>query len=322
MKTYFYLSPSGDGWRNLALDEWFLDHLQPEERILYLYRNENAVIIGRNQNPWKECDLSAMEADGVQLVRRITGGGAVFHDPGNVNFSFITGEAHYDTDGQFEVIRQAVASFGIPCEHSGRNDLLAEGRKFSGNAFCGRGEMRQHHGTLLIASDLTRLTRYLTVDPRKIRSKGIESVRSRVCNLSEFTPDVTPEAMIRALRASCEAVFGPCEDYVFPEEAAEQGKAYYEKHASREWRLGQTMAFDMELDPRFPWGGVTVQFSVAQGVVTAVQVYTDALDPELPEELTRRLTGCAFEREALCAALAGEDPRLADLREYLRSEPI
>ena len=100
MANYVFRAPTGDGWDNLARDEWFLDHLRPEDWILYFYVNENAVIIGRNQNPWRECNLTAMERDGVQLVRRITGGGAVFHDRGNLNFSFITGADRYDVEAQ------------------------------------------------------------------------------------------------------------------------------------------------------------------------------------------------------------------------------
>ena len=123
MATYFYVSPSRDGWRNLATDEWLIDHLAPDDLILYFYINQNAVIIGKNQNPWKECDIPAMDRDGVQLVRRITGGGAVFHDEGNLNFSFIAGKERYDTDRQFGMILQAVRALGIPAELTGRNDM-------------------------------------------------------------------------------------------------------------------------------------------------------------------------------------------------------
>ena len=111
MKTYWYVSESTDGWQNLAMDEWFLDHLDPEDLVLYFYINRNAVIIGKNQNPWKECDLAAMERDQVQLVRRITGGGAVYHDSGNLNFSFIAGSGRYDVQRQLNLIcRQCVPS--------------------------------------------------------------------------------------------------------------------------------------------------------------------------------------------------------------------
>ena len=212
MANKLYVSPSPDGWRNLGVDEYFLDHLGEEDMLLYFYINTNAVIIGCGQNPWAECRLSAMERDGVQLVRRITGGGAVFHDAGNLNFSFIAGEKIYSVERQLGMILSAVRALGIPCEFSGRNDLLADGRKFSGNAFCARGRVRQHHGTLLLNADLSRLQNYLNVDPRKLQAKGTKSVRSRVCNLSEFVPGLECAQMLEALKAAFRAEYGPYEE--------------------------------------------------------------------------------------------------------------
>ena len=303
MKNYWYVSHSPDGWQNLAMDEWFLDHLQPEDMVLYFYINRNAVIIGKNQNPWKECNLAAMERDQVQLVRRITGGGAVYHDSGNLNFSFIVGEGRYDVQRQLNLILQAVQSFGIPCEFSGRNDLLADGRKFSGNAFCARGPIRQHHGTLLLRSDLGRLQNYLQVDPRKMKAKGVSSVRSRVCNLSEFTEAVTIDAMLAAIRQAYEADYGPVTDVVFTPEQVAQMVPYYEKQSSWQWRLGKTPSFDLELDPRFPWGGVQMLLTLKDGLVAQAEVYSDALDTELAGEVQQRLTGCRFASRSLCDAL-------------------
>ena len=307
MQNYWYVSSSRDGWQNLAMDEWFLDHLKPEDLILYFYVNQNAVIIGKNQNPWKECDLAAMETDGVQLVRRVTGGGAVYHDCGNLNFSFIAGEKRYDLEKQLNLILQAVRSFGIPCDFSGRNDLLADGKKFSGNAFCSRQGIRQHHGTLLIGSDLSRLQNYLQVDPRKLKAKGVESVRSRVCNLSEFTDAVTPESMLAAIRQVFEDEYGAVEDFRPTPEQVAGMVPYYEKQRSWEWRLGKTPAFDLELDTRFPWGGVQLQFTLRNSLVERIDIWSDAMDPELPTEITDRLTGVRFGSRSLCDALMGSE---------------
>ena len=323
MSNYFYVSPSLDGWMNLATDEWFLDHLGPEDMILYFYTNENAVIIGKNQNPWKECDLAAMEADGVQLVRRITGGGAVYHDMGNLNFSFIAGEGIYNVEKQLQVILQAVRSFGIPCDFSGRNDLLADGRKFSGNAFIKRGQMCQHHGTLLLNANLGKLQNYLRPDPRKLQAKGVSSVRSRVCNLQEFTPDVTPDAMIAAIRKAFCEVYGDVEDFnPTPEELAAM-LLYREKQASWDWRLGKTPGFDLELDTRFPWGGVQLLLTAKNSTVTEVSVFSDALDPELPEDVKTRLTGCRFSSKDLSAALMeSEKEALRDLAQFILEQQL
>ena len=128
MKNYFYKSTSNDGWRNLAQDEWFINNMGEDELMLYLYVNENAVIIGKNQNPWKECNLSAMEQDNVQLVRRISGGGAVYHDMGNLNFSFIANKKRYDLEKQMSMILSAVRMMGIDAEATGRNDITVDGK--------------------------------------------------------------------------------------------------------------------------------------------------------------------------------------------------
>lgn len=323
MRNLWYVSTSPDGWQNLAMDEWFLDHLGPEDLLLYFYINKNAVIIGKNQNPWKECDLDTMEQDHVQLVRRITGGGAVYHDQGNLNFSFIAGEGRYDVQRQMNVILQAVRSFGIPCEFSGRNDLLADGKKFSGNAFCARGQLRQHHGTLLLRSDLGRLKNYLQVDPRKLKAKGVSSVRSRVCNLSEFTEAVTIESMLAAIRLAYEAEYGAAEDFVFQPEQVAGVVPYYEKQQSWQWRLGKTPVFDLELDTRFSWGGVQLLLTLREGRVERVDAFSDAMDADLAEDLRTRLTGCRFQSQAMAAALmASEKQPLHDIAAFLLAEKL
>lgn len=309
MKKYLCISHSLDGWRNLAADEWLLDHLEPDAAALYFYVNENAVVIGKNQNPWRECDLGAMERDGVQLVRRVTGGGAVFHDAGNLNFSFIADKALYDERAQLECIVQAVRSFGIDCAFSGRNDLLAGGRKFSGNAFCSRGNNRQHHGTLLVDASLDRLQRYLQPDEKKLRAKGVASVRSRVCNLKEFCPALTADA----LRDAVAEAFGPCEVLV-PDESGDLAR-YEEKHRSWEWRLGKTPRFDLELEERFAWGGVQLLLRLEQGRLAGLDVYSDALDETLPAKLRKKLLGLRLDDAA--AALRGEDPRMNELAAWL-----
>lgn len=323
MANYFYVSRSQDGWRNLAVDEWLLDHLRPEDRILYFYINENAVIIGKNQNPWKECNLAAMEADGVQLVRRITGGGAVFHDAGNLNFSFIAGNELYDTGRQFRMILDAVSSMGIPCELSGRNDMLAGGHKFSGNAFCSRGHNSQHHGTLLIDADLSRLQNYLNVDPRKLKAKGVNSVRSRVCNLRELSPMATVDGMLDALRTAYGETFGPFSEWTPSDAELAEIERYEAHHRSWEWRMGMTPGFDLELDTRFPWGGIQLLLTLRDGRIHGIQTYTDALDTTLPAQLELKLRGVKFGSAAMAEALRFSDnPQILDIAQWLETEKL
>lgn len=323
MKNYFYLSNSPDGWQNLATDEWFLDHMAPDELILYLYINHNAVIIGKNQNPWKECNLSAMDEDGVQLVRRVTGGGAVFHDAGNLNFSFIGGSERYDQDKQFHMILRAIQSLGIPCEFSGRNDLLSDGRKFSGNAFCKRGGNSQHHGTLLVSADMTRLQNYLQVDPRKLQSKGVSSVRSRVCNLTEFRPDLSVPILVSALKQAYRKSYGDYIEWQPAGKEAEEIAGYYQKHSSWDWRVGQTPQFDIELDHRFDWGGIQLLLRLNDGRISSLDIYSDAMDAELPGVLQGLLEGTKFSSQELTEALRfSENPQVQDIARWLAEEKL
>lgn len=319
MANYLYVAASQDGWRNLAADEYFLDRMGPDDMMLYFYINGNAVIIGRTQNPWAECNLAAMQRDDVQLVRRITGGGAVFHDSGNLNYSFIAGEGRYDTKRQFGMILDALRSIGIPCEFSGRNDLLADGKKFSGNAFCARKGVHQHHGTLLVNADLTRLQNYLNVDPKKLQAKGVKSVRSRVCNLTEFVPGLTCEALRSALVRAYEAEYGAFT--VLTDADIDQAALalYVEKQRSREWRLGETPRFDREIRERFSWGGVQLLLTLRKGRVDALQVYSDAIDTELAGEIEKLLLSSEYDAQPMADALMrSEKEQIREVAELIR----
>ena len=303
-RNFVFESNTFDGHENLAVDEWFLDHVGDEDLILYFYQNENAVIIGKNQNPWLECDLDAMARDGVQLVRRVSGGGAVYHDMGNLNFSFIAGKARYDLDRQLSLVLKAVRSLGLEASFSGRNDLVWEGKKFSGNAFADRKGAKQHHGTLLISSDLSRLGNYLTPDPKKISSKGIASVRSRVCNLSEGIPDLTVKTARKAVIREFEREYGYFAEWSFCAKEKEELAQYHSRHASDAWRLGQTPKFDLEWKERFPWGSLQLLFSFEKGKIAKVEAYSDAMDPTICQQAEALLTGLEFTNEAICAAFA------------------
>jgi len=303
----------------LAADEYFLEHLRVDEFILYFYINNNAVIIGRNQNAWKECRVDKMEEDGVQLVRRITGGGAVYHDEGNLNFSFIANNASYDTEKQFTMILEAVRKLGIEAEFTGRNDLTVEGRKFSGNAFCYRSGKSMHHGTILVNTNLDRLTEYLSADPDKIRSKSIESVRSRVCNLNEYNSKLDVKTVLAAMIETYKEFYGEYSVYK-PDEQAKQGiEKLYDKHRSWEWRLGETFPFNYETKARFDWGGIQLCLEVNEGIINSVQVFTDALDTALPQKVEEALTGVRFDNRDMADKLRQycSERQINDLADYL-----
>lgn len=304
MSNYIYSAPTGDGWLNLARDGYFLENNKKGDVILYFYVNKNAVIIGRNQNAWKECSIANMDADGVQLVRRHSGGGAVFHDNGNLNFSFITDEKHYDLNRQMRVILNAVSKLGLKAELSGRNDITVDGKKFSGNAFSLAKGNRSHHGTILVNADLAKLSNYLCVSKEKMRSKGIDSVRARVCNICELSSGLTVEAMRRLVIESFIEEYGAASEYVFDGTALAEVEERRERHASWEWRFGKTPQFDFETDKRFSFGDTQIYFNLRDGVIRETKVYSDCLDTELTTEIENALTGVHFRKEEIKAALS------------------
>ena len=324
MAVYFYKSDSGDGWRNLAVDRFFFEHLSRDDLLFYLYVNDGAVVIGKGQNAWRECRLDAMERDGIQLVRRHTGGGAVFHDRGNLNFSFVAGESGYSLDRQLGVIKRAVSSFGLAAELSGRNDLLVDGKKFSGNAFASSGGRMAHHGTLLIDTDSLKLEKYLRVSAEKMAAKGIRSVVSRVCPLSALCPSLTVSLMAERLLAAFREEYGPFTEYCPDASGREEIERLYKIQSSWEWRFGQTPEFDRKLERRFSFGEMQLLFRVKHGAVCGVKVYSDALDPALPGLVEKCLLGARFTQEGLSERLLSEAARgrreLSEIAEYLSSE--
>ncbi|MFA5688967.1 MAG: lipoate--protein ligase [Kiritimatiellales bacterium] len=187
-----------DVFRNLAAEEWLLENTA-DLSVLFLYVNAPCVVIGKNQNPWRECRLSLMEQEDVPFARRISGGGAVFHDAGNLNVSVIVPRAQYQEEKQYELILAALRKFGITAEKLNKNSLAIAGKKFSGNAFCMRKNRVLHHCTLLVNSDLSRLGRYLGAEVAGIETKAVPSIPSPVINLNSVAPRITIEKISAAL---------------------------------------------------------------------------------------------------------------------------
>ncbi|MBO5339642.1 MAG: lipoate--protein ligase [Oscillospiraceae bacterium] len=290
-----------DPYENLAVEQYLLESAEPGTCILYLWQNENTVVIGRNQNAWKECRVSLLEGDGGRLARRLSGGGAVFHDLGNLNFTFLVHEEDYDLDRQLSVIETACRSIGLQTERSGRNDVLAGGRKFSGNAFYHSKGRAYHHGTLLISTDEERMGRYLSPSKAKLQAKGVDSVRSRVVNLSSLQPGLTCEEMARAMETAFGQVYGlPVEKYA-PDRL---DRAYIarlrERNAGADWLYGPRLPLSLECEGRFDWGGVQLQMQVESGIVVGAKVYSDAMEWDIAPTLEQALLGSRFSAADLC----------------------
>ena len=296
MKLLLLETSSTDPYRNLALEEHLLSCVREDEALLYLWQNDHTVVIGHNQNALREVNLSRLRADGGHLARRLSGGGAVYHDLGNLNFTFILPKAAYDLTRQTRVILEAARLLGAPAEASGRNDILAGGRKFSGNAYYRRGKTWYHHGTLLVDSDLDALGRYLNVSP----------VRSRVCNLRECAPGATVEAARRAMAAAFSTVYGEKVE-LFDHERLQNDKIVEtERRISLEsYLIGEDFPFSLSLERRFAWGGLELALNVHAGHVAQCRAYSDAMEESEIAALPGRLTGCAVDGAAFAKALAG-----------------
>lgn len=334
-----FISASTDPWFNLAVEECIFRQMPANQKVLYLWRNADTVVIGRGQNPWKECNTRRMEADQVKLARRQSGGGAVFHDLGNTNFTFMAGKPGYDKSVSTAIILRALASLGINASASGRNDLIVQTehgeRKISGSAYRETPDRGFHHGTLLLSADLSRLANYLNPDPKKLASKGIASVRSRVANLNEIRADIDHEIICEAIQHAFIAYYSsddttmPIVEYISLENMPDLPK-FAEQYAiqkSWEWNFGKAPEFTHLLEQRFDWGGVELHFDVHKGHISQVKSYTDSLYPELIEAVETCLVGCIYNHAEVTQRLASlnaqfptHSAELQQLTQWLENE--
>lgn len=305
MKNLRYIcTHETDPRANLALESYLLQTVGEDECILFLWQNRNTVVIGRNQNCWKECKIAELEGDGGFLVRRLSGGGAVYHDAGNLNFTFLVHERNYNLDTQLDVILQAVRRLGVPAKKTGRNDIAADGRKFSGNAFYTSGERKYHHGTILVHANMADLSRYLNVSAEKLRIRGIDSVKSRVINLVDLNPGITIESVRESLLKSFSEVYGGC-----PTELEERAldtcriAELTRKFSAWHWNYGRPMPFTYEIGKRFAWGEIQLQLRVNCGRVNEAAVFSDAMDADFIEQIAKSLKGCIFSAERMQMAI-------------------
>ncbi len=330
MRTSIYISESNDPYFNLALEELLTESVgsaESGEAILYLWQNADTVVIGKSQNAWNECRTEALKEDGGTLARRTSGGGAVFHDLGNLCYSFITTRGKYDLQRQLKVILEAVNTFGIDAIFSGRNDIVtADGRKFSGNAFRFTKEAALMHGTLLVNADFSKLQNYLKVSPAKIAAKGISSVRSRVVNLASLSSSINIgslkkeliDAFIKEYGApengpvTVEPVISRIEDgdidlpYVTVSDRVPGRERFYDKYlkfSSWDWNYGQTLPFGVNIEKKFSWGLVRAGLNVSKGMITDVNIDTDAMDADLGETVSCGLKGVRLSQSDIYSAL-------------------
>lgn len=295
---------------NLAIEEYILENFGETDSYLLFYVNKPSIIIGRNQNTIEEINTDYVEANNIKVVRRLSGGGAVYHDEQNLNFSFITkddGESFQNFQKFTQPIVDALNKKGVPVELQGRNDLVVDGRKISGNAmFSTRGRMFSH-GTLMLNSEIEELSRALKVKKVKIESKGIKSVKSRVANISEFldeeiTMDEFKELILKYVFDVEDLNDVP--EYVLTQEdwdnINEISKNRYQKW---EWNYGKSPAFNIQESHKFPAGLVDVRLNVKNGIIEDCTIFGDFFGVGNIVDLENKLIGLRHDRNAIEEAL-------------------
>ncbi|PYF79497.1 MULTISPECIES: lipoate--protein ligase [Marinomonas] len=311
MASRILLSHSNNPHFNLAVEDCIFRSMPADQRVLFLWRNAETVVIGRSQNPWKECNIGKMEQDEIHLARRQSGGGAVFHDLGNTNFTFMAGKPEYNKEVSTEIVLQGLKKLGIEGYANGRNDLVVgegeEMRKFSGSAYKETKDRGFHHGTLLLHADLSRLANYLNPDVKKLQSKGITSVRSRVTNLDSLYPQINHQLVCDAIvEAFCEYFDEtPTIEEISPEALPDLPGFLekFEQQQSWDWNFGKSPQFTHTLDERFKWGGVEIHLDLSNAKITAAQTFTDSLFPDPIEQLAEKLIGVTYRPDAIAACV-------------------
>ena len=303
-KIFIYNAQGTDPHENLAAEKVLMDALGPGEAMLYLWQNLNTVVIGKNQNAWLECRTSLLEEEGGKLARRLSGGGAVYHDLGNLNFTFLMCREDYDLDKQIAVIQTACALAGIRAEKSGRNDLLADGRKFSGNAFYQDKVHAYHHGTLMVDVDKDKLGRYLSPPKAKLQAKGVASVRSRVVNLKELSPSLTIAGMGTFMETAFQEVYGlSANTFALTQAMKAEISRLKEIYGSWDYLYGAPLSFTFSCEEKFDWGYVGLQLDAKGGKIHEVALNTDAMDWTLPDTIIGALKGCRFDTDSMVYGL-------------------
>ena len=296
-----------DPYFNLAMEEYLLCTLR--EDCISLWVNDTVIVVGRNQNTRAEINEAFVREHGIRVVRRLTGGGAVFHDLGNLNFTYIEsaqGGRFNDYAYFTEDLRGYLATLGVKAELSGRNDLLIEGRKFAGNAQCIRGGRVMHHGCILLSADLSRLAGALNANPLKMESKGSKSVASRVTNVADHLPRPVscPE-----FKAGFEAYLLAAHPGLVPYDLTDADNAAIrrlrdEKYATWQWNFGESPSYNFRNAKRFEGCGVVeLCLSVEGGVIRGAAVQGDFFGVRDASELSAKLIGVRHDRDAVLAAL-------------------
>ncbi len=287
---------------NLATEEYLLKH--KKEEIFFLWRNAPSIIIGKNQNAYSEIDVDYVKEKNITVIRRLTGGGAVFHDLGNINFTFIA-NVNDEDDISFQRFTAPIIDYlntlGAPAQFSGRNDIAIDGQKISGNAQTKYQNRFMHHGTLLFGTDMTDLSKALTVNPLKIASKGIKSVRARVTNIqSHINRQMDVSDFMDGLFEYMAKEYPDAPLYYFTEDDIDAiEKLYTEKYSTWHWNFGENPAYTFKKCAKFDGGLIEVTMTVKDEIIESAAIYGDFFAYGEMAELNGKLAGVMHTEDAI-----------------------
>ncbi|NLW79024.1 MAG: lipoate--protein ligase [Ruminococcaceae bacterium] len=304
-------SPSHDAWFNMALEEYVFESLDKNEDWFMLWQNNNTIVVGKYQNTIEEINAEYVKDNNISIVRRLSGGGAMYQDMGNLNFTFVVDQDTSKTldFGIFiQPVIKALAAIGVTAERNSRNDITIEDQKFSGNSQYNKRGRTMHHGTLLFNADLNVVGKALQVKADKIESKGVKSVRSRVTNiLPHMKEPITLEQFKKELLAQMFEA-NSLEEYKLTDaDIANIQKLRDEKYITWDWNYGKSPAYNMRKERRYPFGGITVTMDVEKGVIRTIRFNGDFFGNGDILELCAALEGQPLTKEAVLAALKDVD---------------
>ena len=295
-----------DAYTNIAMDAWLLNHLKPKEPVFALWQNKRAVIVGRNQNTFAEVNQDYIDSHEVQVVRRVSGGGAVYHDEGNICFTFfvpVESSAGVNFHQFVKPMYDALHAVGIKAEITGRNDLEIEGKKVSGNAQRYAGGYLMHHGTLLWDTDVEAMIRALNVSDEKFVSKAAKSVRARVGMIKDYAPKLTLETFLEKLNYYLTDEGKDGELKLTDEQIADIHRFRDEQFATWDWNYGASPTFAFENHAKFAGGSIDVQVNVENGKITDLNFLGDFLGVRDWRDIKDQFIGIIFSPEAVLSVL-------------------